>query len=87
MKHKPQSHVTFVRCLGDQQRRLRKTEVIDTPAGKQRMTALARQRLRMRRSYGSSRSLGSLADAVVEESPLKKEGQVPVKGADAKPCR
>nr|CAB3262172.1 uncharacterized protein LOC100178337 [Phallusia mammillata] len=51
----------------------RKTSVMDTPAAKQRMTALARQRIRMRRSqegYEKGKS-----NCIVEESPMKQEDE------------
>ncbi|XP_078490107.1 uncharacterized protein LOC100178337 [Ciona intestinalis] len=54
-----------------EERRLRRTSVIDTPIAKQRLTALARQSLRMRKSFeGSNPTSGEM---VVEESPMKED--------------
>ena len=44
--------------------------VVDTPAAKQRLTALARQKLRLRRSF-TGKGPEKLVETIVEESPLK----------------
>ncbi|XP_076801440.1 uncharacterized protein LOC143445921 [Clavelina lepadiformis] len=51
----------------------RKTSVVDTPAAKQRLTALTRQRIRMRRSQEGSSGKDSLSETIIEESPMKPE--------------
>ena len=57
-------------CLGSQPKIRRAQSVMDTPKAKQHFTALARQRLRERRSWTSQKD--DLNQSLIDESPLKQ---------------